>query len=212
MARSGDSKREHWQDVYQRKPADGVSWFAPRLETSLALLERAGLGPASRVIDVGGGASTLVDDLLARGVGAITVLDLSDAALAVSRRRLGESAARVNWLAGDVRSAALDEGAFDLWHDRAVLHFLDDAAAAGYVRQARRALAPGGRLVIGGFAPDGPERCSGLDVTRRSPGALAALFGEGFELLESRRENHRTPGGQDQAFAWAVLARLPARR
>ena len=212
MTRPGDETREHWQDVYRRKPADGVSWFAPRLETSLALLEAAGLGPGSRVLDAGGGASTLVDDLLARGVASVTVLDLSDAALSVSRQRLGPRAAGVHWLAGDVCTAPLGEGVFDLWHDRAVLHFLDDAAAAAYVRQARRALAPEGRLVIGGFAPEGPLRCSGLDVARRSPEAVAALFGEGFELLESRRENHRTPGGIDQAFAWAVLARRPARR
>ncbi|MDY0021626.1 class I SAM-dependent methyltransferase [Arenimonas caeni] len=208
MAGADPTTREHWQDVYRRKPADGVSWYAPHLDTSLALLARAGLGPASRVIDVGGGASTLVDDLLARGVASVTVLDLSDAALAVARQRLGEVAARVHWLADDVRSAPLGEGAFDLWHDRAVLHFLTDPADADvYVRQARRALAPGGRLVIGGFAPDGPERCSGLEVARRSSEDIAALFGDGFELLDSRREIHHTPGGSDQAFAWTVLAR-----
>ena len=213
MAGTDPTPREHWQDVYRRKPSDSVSWYAPHLDTSLALLACAGLGPASRVIDVGGGASTLVDDLLARGVAAVTVLDLSDAALAVSRQRLGERAASVHWLADDVRAAPLGEGVFDLWHDRAVLHFLTDPAdAAGYVRQARRALAPGGRLVIGGFAPEGPERCSGLPVARRAPRDVAALFGEGFELLEERREIHRTPGGSDQAFAWAVLARRPARR
>lgn len=209
MADTDPTQREHWQDVYRRKRSDSVSWYAPRLDTSLELLGLAGLGPASRVIDIGGGASTLVDDLLARGVAAVTVLDLSDAALAVARQRLGEDAARVRWLADDVRSAPLGEGAYDLWHDRAVLHFLtgpDDAAA--YVRQARRALAPGGRLVIGGFAPDGPERCSGLVVARRSPEDIAALFGDGFKRLESRREIHHTPGGNDQAFAWSVLQRL----
>jgi len=199
---------EHWQDVYRRKPADGVSWFAPRLHTSLGLLGRAGLGPASRVIDVGGGASTLVDDLLALGVADITVLDLSQAALDVARSRLGERAGAVRWLAGDVRTAALGEACFDLWHDRAVLHFLTDPAdAAAYARQAARALAPGGRMVIGGFAPGGPERCSGLPVARRAPREVAALFGDGFVLLDSQYDLHRTPGGSDQAFAWALLSR-----
>lgn len=208
MPGTDPTPREHWQDVYRRKPSDSVSWYAPRLDTSLALLARAGLGPASRVIDVGGGASTLVDDLLARGVTSVTVLDLSDAALDVARQRLGEDAAHVHWLADDVRSAPLGEGAFDLWHDRAVLHFLTDPAdAAAYVRRASRALAPGGRLVIGGFAPDGPARCSGLVVARRSPEEVAALFGDGFKLLESRREIHHTPGGNDQAFAWTLLQR-----
>ena len=208
MADNRDPAREHWQDVYRRKPADAVSWFAPRLETSLELLGQAGLGPGSRVIDVGGGASTLVDDLLAQGVADITVLDLSDAALAVARQRLGARAGNVHWLAGDVRTAALGEARFDLWHDRAVLHFLTEPAdAAAYVRQARRALAPHGRLVIGGFAPEGPERCSGLVVARRSPEDIAALFGDGFEPVQSRRETHRTPGGSEQAFAWTVLSR-----
>ena len=200
--------REHWQDVYRRKPADGVSWYAPHLDTSLALLARAGLRPGARVLDVGGGASTLVDDLLARGVQDVTVLDLSDAALAVARERLGLRAGAVRWLAGDVRSAALGEGVFDFWHDRAVLHFLTDPDdAAAYVRQARRALAPDGCLVIGGFAPDGPERCSGLAVARRSPEDIAALFGDGFELLHAARDVHNTPGGAAQAFAWSVLKR-----
>lgn len=209
MASGEHDPRTHWQDVYRLKPADGVSWYAPHLHTSLELLGRAGLGPASRVIDVGGGASTLVDDLLARGVADITVLDLSQAALDVARSRLGERAGAVRWLAGDVRTAALGEARFDLWHDRAVLHFLTDPAdAAAYARQAARALAPGGRMVVGGFAPGGPERCSGLVVARRAPSEVAALFGDGFVLLESHYETHRTPGGSDQAFAWAVLKKL----
>jgi SAM-dependent methyltransferase len=198
----------HWQDVYRNKASDSVSWFRPHLETSLELLEAAGLSPATRIIDVGGGASTLVDDLLDRGVTAVTVLDLSSQALAVARERLGGRGAGVTWLAQDLLTAALPAAGFDLWHDRAVLHFLTEPAAAGhYAAQAAHALRPGGHAVIGGFAPDGPERCSGLDVARRSVEDIASLMGPGFELVAQRREQHTTPGGSPQAFAWAVLRR-----
>lgn len=196
----------HWQDVYQRKPSDTVSWFRPHLDTSLALMSSVGLAPGARVIDVGGGASTLVDDLLARGVGDITVLDLSEAALAVALARLGERGAGVRWLAGDLLTADLPEASFDLWHDRAVLHFLTDPAdTARYAAQATLAVRPGGHAVIGGFAPDGPERCSGLTVARRSADDIAALMAPRFTLVDQRHEIHHTPGGSPQSFAWAVL-------
>lgn len=201
---------QHWQGVYGSKPADGVSWYRPHLETSLRLLSQAGLQPASRVIDVGGGASTLVDDLLARGVSRITVLDLSETALAISRRRLAGQGSTVQWLAADITGAELPANGFDFWHDRAVLHFLvEPAQAAAYVAKVRDSLAPGGTAVIGGFAPDGPERCSGLPVARRSPAGLAELFGAGFSLAHEEREMHTTPGGATQAFAWAVLRKTP---
>lgn len=199
---------EHWQDVYRRKPSDSVSWFRPHLDTSMTLLAGAGLGPASRVIDVGGGASTLVDDLLRRGVTDVTVLDLSSQALAVSRERLGERAGQVRWLAQDLLTAPLPAAGFDLWHDRAVLHFLvGPHEAARYAAQAAHALRPGGHAVIGGFAPDGPERCSGLTVARRSAEEVAALMGPEFRLVGRRNEEHTTPGGSAQAFSWAVLQR-----
>lgn len=200
---------EHWRDVYRRKPADSVSWFRPHLESSLRLLQEAGLSARSRVIDVGGGASTLVDDLLAQGVTRITVLDLADEALAIARQRLGERGGAVTWLAADVTRAELPEAGYDLWHDRAVLHFLvDPDAAAAYVAQVRRSLAPGGYAVIGGFAPDGPERCSGLPVARRSASDVAALFGPDFSLVREASEMHETPGGSAQSFAWSVLRHL----
>lgn len=199
---------EHWRDVYRRKPADSVSWFRPHLDASLRLLKDAGLCPGSRVIDVGGGASTLVDDLLALGLTRITVLDLADEALALSRQRLGDRSAGVTWLAADVTRAELPDAGYDFWHDRAVLHFLvDPGAAAAYVDQVRRCLGPGGHAVIGGFAPDGPERCSGLPVARRSPADVAALFGQDFSLVHESGEVHHTPGGAPQAFAWSVLRR-----
>jgi len=208
MGEKAAAAKTHWDGVYRSKPADTVSWYRPHLETSLALLARAGLGPDSRVIDVGGGASTLVDDLLARGVQAITVLDLSQQALDLARARLGEGADRVNWLAADLLSADLPAAGFDLWHDRAVLHFLTaPEQAAAYAAQAARAVRAGGHAVIGGFAPDGPERCSGLPVARRSADDIAALMGPAFEQVEQHRETHLTPAGREQAFAWAVLRR-----
>ncbi len=197
---------DHWENVYRRKPADSVSWYRPHLDMSLALLAQAGLSPASRVIDVGGGASTLVDDLLARGTSQVTVLDLSASALAIARDRLGAAAASVQWLVGDVRDIALPPEAFDSWHDRAVLHFLtDEASTRRYADQVAAALRPGGHAVIGGFAPDGPERCSGLTVARRSAQDIAALLGPRFVLRDERREVHATPGGGEQAFAWGCF-------
>lgn len=207
---TGDPRGDpsHWHNVYETRPDTGVSWYRPHLDVSLRLLERAGVGPRSRVIDVGGGASTLVDDLLTRGVGEVAVLDLVPAALAIAQARLGEHAARVRWIAGDVTTFAFPEAAYTHWHDRAVLHFLtaaDDARA--YARQAGAAIAPDGRAVIGGFAPDGPERCSGLAVARRSADDIAALLGGSFVLEDRAREHHRTPSGAVQAFVYALLRR-----
>jgi ubiquinone/menaquinone biosynthesis C-methylase UbiE len=199
-------QNEHWESVYRSKDALEVSWFRPHLEVSLRLLERVGLNPRSRVIDIGGGASTLVDDLLDRGILRPTVLDLSQQALQVAQDRLGQRAAAVDWMVANVTAADLPEAAFDLWHDRAALHFLiTPEATAAYVRQASRALANGGHAVIAGFASDGPERCSGLPVARREPADIAALFGAEFEMIEQARETHATPRGAPQHFAYAVL-------
>jgi SAM-dependent methyltransferase len=208
MSQPPVTAQAHWQDVYQRKAPDAVSWFRPHLELSLELLSQAGLSPASRLIDVGGGASTLVDDLLDRGVRQITVLDLSAAALAVAQARLGERGASVQWLANDLLTAPLPAAAYDLWHDRAVLHFLTNPAdAARYAAQAAHALAPGGYAVIGGFAPEGPERCSGLPVARRSAQDIGTLMGPDFEMRHGTSHRHVTPGGGEQAFTWVVLQR-----
>lgn len=199
---------QHWEEVYRLKDARSVSWFRAHLDDSLALLAQAGVNPDSRLIDVGGGASTLVDDLLDRGLTRICVLDLSEAALAVARQRLGTRAAGVDWRVGNITDVALPARAFTHWHDRAVLHFLTDPAAlAAYARQAFHALQPSGHAIIGGFAPDGPERCSGLTVARRSADDIAAVMGEGFELIDARRQIHRTPGGAEQSFAYALLRR-----
>lgn len=208
MTGTSVDRRGHWDRVYATRPADAVSWYRPHLDVSLELLELGGLATSSRVIDVGGGASTLVDDLLDRGVRDITVLDVADAALAAARGRLGSRGAGVKWLAVDVLEAALPEGGFDFWHDRAVVHFLTDPSdAARYADQARHAVCHGGHAVISGFAPSGPEKCSGLPVARRSSLDFAHLLGRGWTLLADRNEQHRTPAGIEQAFAYALLRR-----
>jgi SAM-dependent methyltransferase len=206
MVHHHDERKNHWNTVYRSKTANSVSWYRSHLEVSLELLAEGGLGKHSRVIDVGAGASTLVDDLLERGLHDITVLDVSAAALTVAQRRLGERAQRVHWLVGDLLQVALAPAGFDLWHDRAVLHFLTDPAdAARYARIAAGALRVGGYAVIAGFAPDGPDHCSGLPVARRSAEDIGTIFAPAFVLVDQRTERHRTPTGAEQSFAYALL-------
>ena len=204
------SDQEHWDRVYTSRNAREVSWFQPHLERSLAFIEAANVGPTSAVIDVGGGASTFVDDLLARGFENVTVLDVSRAALDASRARLGERAARVHWLCADVTKASLPEAAYDFWHDRAVFHFLRDREARErYVAAVRRSLKPGGHVVVATFGPHGPEQCSGLEVMRYSPEELHAEFGPHFAGLASATETHVTPWGAEQEFIYCYC-RMPA--
>jgi len=203
--------REHWQKVYSEKSTDLVSWFQPRAERSLALIRGSELETAAAIIDVGGGASTLVDDLLAAGFSDVTGLALSEGALAESRRRLGEAAARAQWLMADITEAQLPERAFDFWHDRAVFHFLvTPEARANYVASARRALKPEGHLIIATFAEDGPTRCSGLPVVRYSAEQLQAEFGADFTLRGVEREQHHTPSGAVQSFLYCHLQKRTA--
>jgi SAM-dependent methyltransferase len=195
-----------WDRTSREYGAHAVSWYRPHLTISLRLLGAAGLSPQTRVIDVGAGASTLVDDLLDRGISAITLLDLSPEALRITRERLGERAATVRFIEGDITSIALEASMYDVWHDRAALHFLlSERAIGAYVRQAASALSEGGHAVIGGFATDGPARCSGRDVVRREPEDIAALFGKRFDFVEGLRDTHITPKGIAQHFAYALL-------
>jgi len=202
------SRVVHWDSVYTSKQPEGVSWFQPHLDLSLQLLERAGLSRSTRVIDIGAGASTLVDDLLARDVQAVTALDISAAALQVARDRLRERADAVRWIVSDVTKLSLPPSSIDIWHDRATLHFLTDPKDAhAYVQIASQVITPGGHAVIGGFASDGPQQCSLLPVVRRDPEQIAELFANEFVLVEARRESHTTPGGSVQRFAYALLRR-----
>jgi ubiquinone/menaquinone biosynthesis C-methylase UbiE len=202
-------RKEHWDRVFGRKQATEVTWYQPQLQTSLALLERAGAGPGSRIIDVGCGTSTLVDDLLQRGFEALTVLDVSPVALEATRQRLGHRAADVGWLQGDVTEVALPEAGFDLWHDRAVFHFLTDPPdRRRYVAAMERALPPGAHAIIATFAEDGPQRCSGLETMRYGADELAAELGPGFSPLHTQKEIHSTPRGGEQLFRYCLVRRL----
>ena len=196
--------REHWQAVYSRKAPDEVSWFQREPRLSLELIGRSPNVPRD-VLDVGGGASTLVDALLHTGSDRITVLDLAPAALASARARLGPDGERVGWIAADILNAPLADQSVDVWHDRAVFHFLvAPHERQRYVDQVRRLVRPGGQVLVATFAEDGPTRCSGLEVARYSSRALHATFGPGFELVASRREDHLTPSGVHQAFTYCL--------
>ncbi|HMM46693.1 MAG TPA: class I SAM-dependent methyltransferase [Thiobacillaceae bacterium] len=202
-----DERRRHWETVYSSKATDEVSWFQPRAASSLRLIENCA-GKDAHIIDVGGGASVLVDDLLDAGYRNLTVLDLAESALAVSQARLGPRAASVRWIAADVTSADLPAASYDVWHDRAVFHFLTDPGdRARYVEQILKSLKPGGHVIVAAFGPGGPLQCSGLDVVRYAPDALHAEFGTPFRLLGHETEIHHTPAGGEQEFVYCYCRR-----
>jgi rhodanese-related sulfurtransferase len=204
VATETEGRRRHWEDVHERREPTAVSWYQETPATSLAMIAAWGPIEGRSYVDVGAGSSRLVDELLAEGAAHVTVLDVSEAALERTRARLG-AAGRVRFTATDVLSWTPDL-AYDVWHDRAMLHFLvDPADRTRYVRVVRDALRPGGLAVIAAFAPDGPPQCSGLPVERYEATGLRATLGPGFSLLESRRELHVTPGGAVQPFTWAAL-------
>jgi 2-polyprenyl-3-methyl-5-hydroxy-6-metoxy-1,4-benzoquinol methylase len=195
------SVKNHWEKIYNAKAPDRVSWYRPHLETSLALIERAAAEYSASIIDVGGGESTLVDDLLARGYENITILDVSQTAIDVTKKRLGLPAEQVHWLVADITDTQLEPGAYDVWHDRAVFHFLTaNEQRATYVRQVARAVKSGGHVIVSTFGPEGPTKCSGLDVIRYDAESLHGQFGVRFRLVESSKELHRTPFGTTQQF------------
>ncbi|WP_432283543.1 methyltransferase domain-containing protein [Aminobacter sp. BA135] len=200
-----DDRASHWETIYGTKAEDAVSWYQQTPEPSLTLIELTGTVPASAVIDIGGGASHLVDALIGRGFDKITVLDLSQAALDADRLRLGPDADRATWIRSDVTAWQPDRG-YDLWHDRAAFHFLTDASdQAAYAAALRRALKPGGHAIIGTFAPDGPEKCSGLPIVRHDAASIGTLLGDGYELVDTRRHDHRTPWDSVQLFQFSTF-------
>ena len=199
------TSKAHWEEVYATKSATAVSWFQPHAALSLQLIEQTGVPKDAGIIDVGGGASTLVDDLLGAGYSNLTVLDLSDAALAASRARLASRADAVHWLVGDITQITLPEQAYAVWHDRAVFHFLTtEPQRDAYVAAVMRAVKPGGHVIVATFAEDGPGKCSGLPVARYSAQGLHAQFGSPFTLVQQQREAHQTPFGTVQQFIYCL--------
>lgn len=195
--------KAHWDRVYATKSTASVSWFQEHAEQSLRLIRGTGVPRSGSIIDVGGGASTLVDDLLTEGYSALTILDLSASALNAAKQRLGPLAARVQWIEANITEVDLPVHAYDVWHDRAVFHFLTDPAARqAYVAAVLRSVKPGGHVIVATFDEDGPTQCSGLPVMRYSADELHAEFGAPFTLLAHEKEAHHTPFGTVQKFVY----------
>jgi 2-polyprenyl-3-methyl-5-hydroxy-6-metoxy-1,4-benzoquinol methylase len=195
--------KTHWEKVYTTREAKAVSWYRAHLETSLALIERAAHSRSASVIDIGAGESTLVDDLLATGYENITVLDVSQNAVDVTKKRLGLLAKKIDWIVGDITQVQLEPFAYDVWHDRAVFHFLTSIEQrAAYVRKVMKAVKPGGHVIVSTFGPEGPTKCSGLEVMRYDAESLHEEFGTHFRLVESSKELHQTPFGTTQQFLY----------
>ena len=201
------NRKSHWEKVYTTKGENEVSWFQENPAASLELIDLARPTPEAAIVDIGGGASRLVDGLLARGFRQVTVLDISAAALEAAKARLGDRAGEVQWVVADVTEWSPAQ-TFDIWHDRAAFHFLiDPLDCSAYIARMKQAVRPGGHVVIGTFAIDGPEKCSGLPVNRYDAASLARELGEGFELLDSRRHDHSTPWDSTQRFQFCIFRR-----
>lgn len=195
--------KEHWERVYGAKASDTVSWYTPHLETSLHLIHQATRHKTSAIIDIGGGESTLVDDLLSDGYTNISALDISQKAIDVAKQRIGTRADLVSWYCADITQAMLPQNYFDVWHDRAVFHFLtEETARIQYVEQVMRSVKHGGYVIMSTFGPEGPEKCSGLDVIRYDAEHLHHQFGSKFKLIKSNTEIHHTPMGTTQQFLY----------
>jgi len=202
------SNKPHWESVYAAKAPDAVSWYAPHLVQSLHYIRAGAPNNRAAIVDIGGGESTLVDDLLADGYTNVSVLDLSATALEVAQRRLGKVSKAVTWVVGDILDIEFETNTYDVWHDRAVFHFLTtDEQRQRYVHQVLRALRPGGFAIVGTFGPEGPKECSGLPVSRYAPEELHGTFGKPFQLVESTVETHVTPWGAPQQFVYCFCRR-----
>jgi 2-polyprenyl-3-methyl-5-hydroxy-6-metoxy-1,4-benzoquinol methylase len=203
-----ESRLAHWEDVYTRKSEKEFSWFEENPAPSLELIAGVAPTPDMAIIDIGGGASRLVDSLIENGFKHITVLDLSEAALEVAKARLGKQAAQVHWLVADATSWEPSE-TYGIWHDRAAFHFLtEEQDRIAYVTRLKRAVRAGGHTIIGTFALDGPEQCSGLPVVRYDAASLSQTLGKGFELVDTRPQVHVTPWGSTQSFQFSVFRRV----
>ncbi|MGT2440953.1 class I SAM-dependent methyltransferase [Bradyrhizobium betae] len=200
-------RQAHWQNVYATKAEKEVSWFQEDPSPSLDMIAATGIATEAGIIDVGGGASRLVDHLLDRGFSRLAILDLSATALEATKKRLDGRGDGVDWIVADVANWTPSD-TYDLWHDRAAFHFLTNPADRdAYVARLKKAVRPGGHIIIATFAPDGPERCSGLPIVRYDPASLARVIGPEFELIDSRRHDHLTPGGGTQRFQFSRFLR-----
>ena len=203
------NKKSHWENVYATKSVDQVSWYREHLDTSLKMILRTGVEKDAAIIDVGGGGSTLADDLLDNGFADVSVLDISETAIAKSKERLGNRSERIDWIEADITDVVLPEDHFDVWHDRAVFHFLTDAEdRRKYVDLVTRSLKVGGHIIVASFGLAGPQKCSGLDVVRYSPESMHGEFGDEFRLVKSVDESHETPFGTTQEFVYCYCRRL----
>jgi 2-polyprenyl-3-methyl-5-hydroxy-6-metoxy-1,4-benzoquinol methylase len=201
--------KPHWESVYAARAPEEVSWYRPHLHTSLALIDRVAPSHSASIIDIGGGTSTLADDLLRRGYVNVTVLDLSETALRTAKESFGPASAQIQWLTADVCEANLPIGYYDLWHDRAVFHFLTlSEQRASYVERAAGSVKRNGHLVISTFGPEGPTRCSGLETAHYDAAALEGEFGSQFRLADSEIEWHGTPSGGKQQFLYCLFERV----
>lgn len=196
-------KQNHWERIYKTKAPDAVSWYRKHLEKSIALIRQASTDLSAEIIDVGGGESTLVDDLIHAGFFNISILDISETALQVARQRLGEKAGLVQWIAADITEVELPRKKYDVWHDRAVFHFLTQAEQRiAYVRQVAKSVKTGGTVIVATFGPNGPDTCSGLSTVKYNAESLHDEFGTSFKLIESSIEEHETPFGTTQQFLY----------
>lgn len=203
------NKQEHWENVYQTRGRKEVSWFSEHLDTSLRMITDTGVGKDTAIIDVGGGNSNLVDDLLENGFVDVSVLDISGKAIMDSKERLGRRADDVNWLVADITEVDLPKNHFNVWHDRAVFHFLTvDDDRRKYVELVMRSLKHGGHIIVASFSLEGPLKCSGLDVIRYSPETMHDEFGNAFQLVESVGETHNTPFGTTQGFIYCYCRKV----
>ena len=193
----------HWQSIYNEKDVTQVSWFQEHADTSLRIIQQYENNKNATIIDIGAGASPLVDDLLEAGYAKIEVLDISSQALAIAQKRLGDKQQKVTWRSVDILKAKLPAQSYDVWHDRAVFHFLtNEADRTRYVEQVCHALKPNGKIIISTFGPDGPLKCSGLPIVRYDHDSLHSEFGSGFKLIEHGQEDHLTPDGSVQKFIY----------
>ncbi len=203
------NRKEHWENIYATKSVDQVSWYREHLENSLQMIVGTGISKTAAIIDVGGGASTLVDDLLEADFGDVAVLDISGKAIEKTKERLGKKSEKVEWIIADITKADLPENYYDAWHDRAVFHFLTDAEdRRKYVELVMRSLKVGGHIIVASFGENGPLKCSGLDIVRYNPETMHKEFGKEFKLLNSLKETHQTPFGSTQEFIYCYCRKL----